>query len=33
MEEAIPKVVNVLLAQRGKPGLSYLDREGNTVPW
>jgi NAD(P)-dependent dehydrogenase (short-subunit alcohol dehydrogenase family) len=33
MEEAIPKVVNVLLAQRGKPGLRYLDREGSTVPW
>jgi hypothetical protein len=33
MEETISKVVNVLLAQRGKPGLRYLDREGNTVPW
>jgi NAD(P)-dependent dehydrogenase (short-subunit alcohol dehydrogenase family) len=33
VEEAIPKVVDVLLSQRGKPGLRYLDREGNTVPW
>jgi NAD(P)-dependent dehydrogenase (short-subunit alcohol dehydrogenase family) len=32
-EDAIPKVVNVLLAQLGKPGLQYLDREGHTVPW
>ena len=33
MEDAIPKVVAVLLAQQGKPGLQYLDREGRTVPW
>jgi NAD(P)-dependent dehydrogenase (short-subunit alcohol dehydrogenase family) len=33
VEEAIPKVVDVLLAQQGKPGLRYLDREGRTVPW
>jgi NAD(P)-dependent dehydrogenase (short-subunit alcohol dehydrogenase family) len=33
VEEAIPKVVDVLLSQRGKPGLRYLDREGHTVPW
>jgi len=33
VEEAIPKVVDVLLSQRGKPGLQYLDREGRTVPW
>lgn len=32
-EEAIPKVVDVLLSQQGKPGLHYLDREGHTVPW
>lgn len=32
-DEAIPQVVDVLLAQRGKPGLRYLDREGRTVPW
>jgi len=33
IEESIPKLVDVLLAQRGKPGLNYLDREGRTVPW
>jgi NAD(P)-dependent dehydrogenase (short-subunit alcohol dehydrogenase family) len=33
VEEAIPKVVDVLLSQRGKPGLRYLDREGRAVPW
>jgi NAD(P)-dependent dehydrogenase (short-subunit alcohol dehydrogenase family) len=33
VEDAIPKVVKVLLAQQGKPGLQYLDREGHTVPW
>jgi NAD(P)-dependent dehydrogenase (short-subunit alcohol dehydrogenase family) len=33
IEEAIPKVVDVLLSQRGKPGLQFLDREGRTVPW
>jgi NAD(P)-dependent dehydrogenase (short-subunit alcohol dehydrogenase family) len=32
-EEAVPKVVDVLLSQQGKPGLQYLDREGRTVPW
>lgn len=32
-EESIPKLVDVLLAQEGKPGLRYLDRDGNTVPW
>jgi NAD(P)-dependent dehydrogenase (short-subunit alcohol dehydrogenase family) len=33
MEEAIPEVVNVLLAQRAMPGLRYVDRFGKTVPW
>lgn len=33
MEEAIPKVVDVLLAARATPGLHYLDRFGATVPW
>jgi NAD(P)-dependent dehydrogenase (short-subunit alcohol dehydrogenase family) len=32
-EEAIPQVVDVLLAQRGRPGLHYVDRTGMTVPW
>jgi NAD(P)-dependent dehydrogenase (short-subunit alcohol dehydrogenase family) len=33
VEESVPKVVDVLLSQQGKPGLHYLDREGRTVPW
>jgi NAD(P)-dependent dehydrogenase (short-subunit alcohol dehydrogenase family) len=33
VDESIPKVVDVLLAQIGKPGLHYLDRDGKTVPW
>lgn len=33
IEETIPKVVDVLIAQRGAPGLRYLDREGRAVPW
>ncbi|ESQ81834.1 hypothetical protein AEAC466_19925 [Asticcacaulis sp. AC466] len=33
LEETVPKIVDTLIAQQGKPGLSYLDREGRTVPW
>ena len=33
VEETIPKVADVLIAQQGRPGLQYLDREGRTVPW
>ncbi len=33
IEETIPEVVNVLLSQQGKPGLRFLDRHGQTVPW
>lgn len=33
MEEAIPPLVDVLLAKRETPGLEYLDRFGKTVPW
>jgi NAD(P)-dependent dehydrogenase (short-subunit alcohol dehydrogenase family) len=33
VEEAVPKVVDVLLAQKGRPGLRFLDREGRPVPW
>jgi len=33
VEDSIPKVVNVLLSQQGKPGLRFLDRFGRTVPW
>jgi NAD(P)-dependent dehydrogenase (short-subunit alcohol dehydrogenase family) len=31
--ETIPKLVNVLLAQRGTAGLRFLDRFGQDVPW
>jgi len=33
IEETIPAIVDTLLAQRGEPGLRYLDRHGHTVPW
>jgi NAD(P)-dependent dehydrogenase (short-subunit alcohol dehydrogenase family) len=33
IEESIPKVVEVLLAKQGKPGLEYLNYQGQTVPW
>jgi NAD(P)-dependent dehydrogenase (short-subunit alcohol dehydrogenase family) len=33
MEEAIPQVVDVLVAKQGRPGLEYLDRLGKAVPW
>jgi NAD(P)-dependent dehydrogenase (short-subunit alcohol dehydrogenase family) len=33
IEESVPKLVNVLLAKRERPGLEYLDRFGETVPW
>ncbi len=33
IEDSVPKVVNVLLAEQGKSGLRYLDRDGNSVPW
>ena len=33
VEETIPKIVDVLVSQQGRPGLRYLDRDGNTVPW
>ncbi|WP_404713681.1 hypothetical protein [Sphingomonas sp. MMS24-J13] len=33
VEEAVPKVVEVLLTQKGRPGLQFLDREGQPVPW
>jgi NAD(P)-dependent dehydrogenase (short-subunit alcohol dehydrogenase family) len=32
-EEAIPLVVNALLAEQGRPGLRFIDRAGTTVPW
>ena len=33
VEEAMPQIVDVLIAQLGSPGLRYLDRHGQTVPW
>jgi len=33
IEESIPLLVDVLLSQRGRPGLRYLDRNGHPVPW
>jgi NAD(P)-dependent dehydrogenase (short-subunit alcohol dehydrogenase family) len=33
IEETVPLVVDVLLSRRGKPGLEFLDRFGETVPW
>jgi NAD(P)-dependent dehydrogenase (short-subunit alcohol dehydrogenase family) len=33
IEEAIPSLVDVILAQKGTPGLRFLDRFGQTVPW
>jgi NAD(P)-dependent dehydrogenase (short-subunit alcohol dehydrogenase family) len=33
IEEAVPQVVDVLLAKLGRPGLEFLDRFGKTVPW
>ncbi|HEY3478257.1 MAG TPA: SDR family NAD(P)-dependent oxidoreductase [Streptomyces sp.] len=32
-EESIPAVVDVLEAQAGAPGLRFLDRDGEVVPW
>ena len=33
LEESVPLLVDVLLSKVGRPGLEYLDRSGNTVPW
>lgn len=33
LEESAPKLVDLLLAQKGKPGLRYQDRDGRTVAW
>ena len=33
VEEAMPQIVDVLIAQQGGSGLRYLDRNGRTVPW
>jgi NAD(P)-dependent dehydrogenase (short-subunit alcohol dehydrogenase family) len=31
--ESIPRVVDTITAQSGKPGLCYVDYRGQTVPW
>jgi NAD(P)-dependent dehydrogenase (short-subunit alcohol dehydrogenase family) len=33
IEESIPRVVDVVSAQRGKPGLQYLNYQGQRVGW
>lgn len=33
IDETVPRVVDVLLSRLGNPGLEYLDRWGQTVPW
>jgi NAD(P)-dependent dehydrogenase (short-subunit alcohol dehydrogenase family) len=33
IDESIPNLVDTIEAQRGKPGLQYLDYRGRTVPW
>ena len=33
IEDSVPKLVDVLLAKQGTPGLEYLDYLGRTVPW
>ena len=33
MEDAVPDIVNTLLAKQTRPGLEYLDRFGKPVPW
>jgi NAD(P)-dependent dehydrogenase (short-subunit alcohol dehydrogenase family) len=33
LEESLPKLADVLIAKRGRPGFDYLDRDGRVVPW
>ena len=33
IEESIPLVVDMVEANRGKPGLRYVDRFNATLPW
>jgi len=33
VDESIPSLVETIEAQRGRPGLQYLDYRGRTVPW
>jgi len=33
LEESAPKLVDLVLAQQGRPGLRFQDRDGRTVAW
>ncbi len=33
LEETVPKIADVIIGCAGKPGLHYLDRNGQTVAW
>ncbi len=33
IDESVPRIVDVILAQRGKPGIQYLNYLGETVRW
>jgi hypothetical protein len=33
IEETIPQLVDTLIVQQGTPGLRFIDRFGETVPW
>ena len=33
INDSIPRVVDVITSNTGKPGVRYLDYQGNTVPW
>lgn len=33
VEEAMPEIVDVLIAQQDAPGLRFIDRQGKAVPW
>jgi NAD(P)-dependent dehydrogenase (short-subunit alcohol dehydrogenase family) len=33
VDESIPRLVTIVNDQRGRPGLQYLDYQGNTVAW
>lgn len=33
VEESVPLIIDALLGRLGKPGLAFIDRDGNTVPW
>ncbi len=33
IDDSMPLIVDVLLGRQGKPGLAFLNRNGNTVLW